>query len=94
MGFTGVELAGGAERTAPVEKAVAGRSSGEGGRRAGEGREAEWGARGRWSMARRGMGQWHAWCGMGARAGMERADGGRAMLHGQERADGVVISTV
>ena len=43
--FTGVELAGGAELAAPVEKAAAGHSGGEGGPHAGEGCEAEWGAR-------------------------------------------------
>jgi hypothetical protein len=51
---TGIELAGGTELTVPIEKAMAGHSNGEGGPRAGEGREVERGARERWSMARRG----------------------------------------
>jgi hypothetical protein len=71
--FTGVELAGVAERVAPVEKAAVGRSSGEDGLRAGEGRETAWGARGRWSTARRGMRR-----GMGLARRMEQAHDGRA----------------
>jgi hypothetical protein len=81
-----------------VEKATARRSSGESGPHAGEGCEAEWGAREMehgtaGDVARRRMGEL---CGTEWRRarGMERADGGRAMRRGRERAVGAVISAV